>query len=125
MSKVERLTRRKTDPNLVRLIELLFKASAENKVKIWKDIAERLARPKRLYAEVNVSKIERYAKEGETILVPGKVLGGGRITKAVTVAALSFSDSAKRKIESAGGKCITIPQLIEMNPRGSGVRIMG
>ena len=94
MSKVERLTRRKTDPNLVKLIELLFKASAENKAKIWKDIAERLARPKRLYAEVNVSKIERYAKEGETILVPGKVLGGGRITKAVTVAALSFSDSA-------------------------------
>ncbi|WP_457550620.1 50S ribosomal protein L18e [Archaeoglobus sp.] len=125
MSKVERLTRRKTDPNLVRLIELLFKASAENKVKIWKDIAERLTRPKRLYAEVNVSKIERYAKEGETILVPGKVLGGGRIAKAVTVAALSFSDSARRKIESAGGKCITIPQLIEMNPRGSGVRIMG
>ena len=125
MSKVERLTRRKTHPNLVKLIELLFKASAENKAKIWKDIAERLARPKRLYAEVNVSKIERYAKEGETILVPGKVLGGGRITKAVTVAALSFSDSARRKIESVGGKCLTISQLIEMNPRGSGVRIMG
>ncbi|ADB57205.1 50S ribosomal protein L18e [Archaeoglobus profundus] len=125
MSKVERLTKRKTDPNLVKLIESLFKASAENKAKIWKDIAERLARPKRLYAEVNVSKIERYAKEGETILVPGKVLGGGRITKAVTVAALSFSDSARRKIESAGGKCLTISQLIEINPGGSGVRIMG
>ncbi len=125
MSKVERLTKRKTNPNLVKIIELLFKASAENRAKIWKDIAERLARPKRLYSEVNVSKIERYAKEGETVIVPGKVLGGGNITKAVTVVALSFSESAKRKIEYAGGKCLTIPQLIELNPKGSGVRIMG
>lgn len=125
MSKVERLTKRKTNPNLVKLIELLFKASAENGVKIWKDIAERLARPRRLYSEVNVSKIERYAREGETIVVPGKVLGGGKITKAVTVAALSFSESARRKIESVGGRCLTIPQLIESNPKGSGVRIMG
>jgi large subunit ribosomal protein L18e len=125
MGKVERLTKRKTNPNLVRIIELLLKASAENKAKIWKDIAERLARPKRLYAEVNVSKIQRYVNDGETVIVPGKVLGGGKITKAVTVAALSFSESAKRKIESAGGKCLTIPQLIEMNPKGSGVRIMG
>ncbi len=125
MSKVERLTKRKTNPNLVRLIELLLKKSAENKAKIWKDIAERLARPKRLYAEVNVSKIERYTKEGETVVVPGKVLGGGRISKAVTVAALSFSESARRKIESAGGKCLALQQLIEINPKGSGVRIMG
>ncbi len=125
MSKVERLTKRKTNPNLVKLIELLFKASAENRAKIWKDVAERLARPKRLYSEVNVSKIERYAKEGETVLVPGKVLGGGNITKAVTVVALSFSESAKKKIESAGGRCLTIPELIELNPKGSGVRIMG
>jgi len=124
MSKVERLTKRKTNPNLVKLIEFLFKASAENKVKIWKDIAERLARPKRLYAEVNVSKIQRYANEGDMIVVPGKVLGGGKILKPVTVAALSFSESAKRKIESVGGKCLSIRELVEMNPKGSNVRIM-
>ncbi|RLI84485.1 MAG: 50S ribosomal protein L18e [Archaeoglobales archaeon] len=123
--KVERLTKRKTNPNLIKLIEFLFKASAENNVKIWKDIAERLVRPKRLYAEVNVSKIQRYANEGEMIVVPGKVLGGGKISKPVKVAALSFSESAKRKIESVGGRCLSIVELVEMNPEGSGVRIMG
>jgi len=123
--KVERLTKRKTNPNLIKLIEFLFKASAENNVKIWKDIAERLVRPKRLYAEVNVSKIQRYANEGEMIVVPGKVLGGGKISKPVKVAALSFSESAKRKIESVGGRCLSIVELVEMNPKGSGVRIMG
>ncbi len=124
MSKIRRLARRKSNPNLVRLIDDLLKASAMNNAPIWKDIAERLAKPKRLYAEVNVAKIQRYAKEGETVLVPGKVLGGGKISKSVTVAALSFSETARRKILEAGGKCIAIEELIESNPKGSGVRIM-
>ena len=124
MSKIRKLMKRKSNPNLVQLIDFLLKASAENRAPIWKDIAERLAKPKRLYAEVNVSKIQRYADEGETVVVPGKVLGGGKISKAVTVAALSFSETARRKITEAGGKCISIRELVEMNPRGSGVRIM-
>ncbi len=124
MSKIRKLMKRKSNPNLVRLIDELLKASAMNDAPIWKDIAERLAKPKRLYAEVNVAKIQRFANEGETIVVPGKVLGGGRISKAVTVAALSFSETAKRKITEAGGKCITIKELVEINPSGSGVRIM-
>ncbi len=124
MSKIKKRLKRKSNPNLVRLIEDLLKASAMNEAPIWKDIAERLAGPKRLYAEVNVSKIQRYAGDGETIVVPGKVLGGGRITKAVTVAALSFSETARKKILEAGGRCLTIRELVEQNPSGSGVRIM-
>ncbi len=37
-----------------------------------------------------------------------KVLGTGSLTKAVTVEAASFSDSAKKAIESAGGKAYTL-----------------
>ena len=33
-----------------------------------------------------------------------KVIGSGEITKPITVAAKKFSDAAKKKIESAGGK---------------------
>jgi len=124
MSKLRKMQKRKSNPNLVKLIDELLVASAKNEAKVWKDIAERIAKPRRLYAEVNVSKIERYAKDNETIIVPGKVLGSGKINKKVTVAALSFSESAKRKIENAGGKCLTITQLLEENPKGSGVRIM-
>ncbi len=124
MSRLRKMQKRKSNPNLVKLIDELLVASAKNEAKVWKDIAERIAKPRRLYAEVNVSKIERYAKDNETIIVPGKVLGSGKINKKVTVAALSFSESAKRKIEDAGGKCLTITQLLEENPKGSGVRIM-
>ncbi|WP_048149390.1 50S ribosomal protein L18e [Palaeococcus ferrophilus] len=113
-----------TDINLRRLIRTLKKKSNEEGVKIWKDIAWRLERPRRQRAEVNVSKINRYTKEGDTVIVPGKVLGAGSIGHKVTVAAWAFSEEAKAKILSAGGEAITIEELIERNPKGSGVIIM-
>lgn len=125
MSKIRKMQKRKTNPNLVKLIDDLLKASAENKAKVWKDLAERLAKPLRNYAEVNVGKIDRYVKENEIAVVPGKVLGSGEITKPVTVAAWRFSESARRKIESAGGRVLSIWDLLKENPSGKNVRIMG
>lgn len=37
-----------------------------------------------------------------------KVLGKGKVTRALTLKAHHFSDSAKKKIEDAGGKCILL-----------------
>ena len=114
----------KTNPYLVNLIIKLKKKSNEENVKIWRDVAERLNRPTRRRAEVNISKINRYSKENETVLVPGKVLGSGKLDHKVTVAALAFSKNAKNKIKKAGGRCISIDTLLEENPKGSNVRIM-
>lgn len=113
-----------TDINLRRLIRYLKKKSNEENVRIWKDIAWRLEKPRRQKAEVNVSKINRYTKEGDTVIVPGKVLGAGRIDHKVIVAAWSFSEEARNKILSAGGEALRIEELIERNPKGSGVIIM-
>ncbi len=115
----------KNNPELIKLLtELRIQAKKKN-TPIWRDIAERLERPLRVWPEVNVSRIERYANEGDVILVPGKVLGSGVLTKRVTVAAWKFSNSAKEKIEKAGGKTMTIKELMRKNPKGSNVRIMG
>ncbi len=114
----------KTNPRLIRLIKTLRKASNKNNAKIWKVVAEKLAKPTRRRVEVNISKINRYAKENETIVVPGKVLGAGKLEKRVVVAAYAFSESAKRIIKEAGGEAITIEELLERNPKGSNVRIM-
>jgi large subunit ribosomal protein L15 len=38
--------------------------------------------------------------------IPVKILGNGNITSAITITAHSFSESAKQKIESAGGTVI-------------------
>ncbi len=118
-----------TNIELRKLIRTLEKASREHGARIWADVARRLARPRRARAEVNVGKIDGLARRGviqedETVLVPGKVLGGGLITVPVRVAAWRFSESARKKIEAAGGECMTIEELLEENPKGSNVRII-
>ena len=115
---------RKTNPRLVDLISRLKNTSRVNDANIWREIATRFESPGRNYAEVNLSKINRYAVGGETILVPGKVLGSGMIEASVRVAALNFSASATQKITDSGGQCMTIEELLEDNPKGSRVRIL-
>ena len=60
---------------------------------------------------VNISKINALTKKGDTVAVPGKVLGNGSINHPVIVAAQAFSTSAKQKIEAAGGKALAIKEL--------------
>ena len=114
----------KTDPNIVLLIDELKRESRESGTAIWRDIARRLEKPRRNWAEVNISRLEIHANDGDTIVVPGKVLGAGSLSKKLTVAAFRFSESAKEMIKKAGGRDLTIEELVEENPSGSGVRIM-
>ncbi len=116
---------RKTNPELISLIKELKIKAKEEDAPIWKDIAERLERPNRLHAQVNISKIERYAKDNEFLIVPGKVLGAGILRKNVKIAAWSVSQKAKEKIEKAGGEVLSIRDAMKMNPKGSNMRIMG
>jgi large subunit ribosomal protein L18e len=106
---------------LVSLVENLMKTDKP----IWRRVAKELSRPRRRRIQVNLSKIEQYAPEASTILVPGKVLGSGNLSKKVTIAAYSFSDSAKKLISNAGGKAISIENLHKSNPEGKGVVILG
>jgi large subunit ribosomal protein L18e len=114
----------KTNPRLESLIGTLKRASRENEANIWRDIARRLNTSSKNYAEVNIGKISRYAKESEIILVPGKVLAAGVIATPIKVAALSFSDAAREKIMEANGTCMTIEELVVANPMGNHVRIL-
>ena len=115
----------KNNPQLIKLIKKLKKSSYENNVNIWKDIAIRLGKATKRQASVNVLKFEKYLEDGETAIIPGKLLGNGNINKNVNVAAITFSETAKLKIEKAGGKTLDILELIEQNPTGSGVKIIG
>jgi large subunit ribosomal protein L18e len=51
-------------------------------------------------------------------------LGSGSLSKKLTVAAYDFSESAKKKIAAAGGKHLTIPEMVKKHPDGAGIRIM-
>jgi len=92
---------------------------------LWKRVIEDLKKSTRQRRTVNVYKIEKFARDGETILVPGKVLSVGEISKKVDVAAFSFSAEAKRKISEKKGRTLTIKELLQHNPDGKKVRILG
>ena len=73
--------------------------------------------------EVNVADLDKYFSAGDEVTLEAlkakalanyrfsvlKVLGKGEITKKLTVNAHRFSESAKKKIEAAGGTCVVMP----------------
>ncbi len=114
----------KTNPGIVKLIDDLKSKSREEGVAIWRDVARRLERPSRIHAEVNLNSINRHTRGGEVVLVPGKVLGSGTLDHPVTVAALYFSKGARKGISEVNGRCLSIRDMIDDNPRGTGIRLM-
>ena len=73
-------------------------------------------------AIANIAALDKYFDDGATVTVDAliekgiikktldgvKILGQGELTKKLTVQANAFSDSAKSKIEAAGGKAEVI-----------------
>jgi len=114
-----------TNPELIDTIRLLKKTSKENDVAVWRKMAEYLSRTRRTRIAVNLSRINRYTKAGETVAVPGKVVAAGAVDHSVTVTAFAFSEKAMTKIRKAKGKCLTFSELIKKNPKGSDVKIVG
>lgn len=115
----------KSNPLLIQLIQDLKEASRDHDAPIWRDVAERLQRAHRNWAEVNVSRLQRVLDDGDVAVVPGKLLGTGRIRKSVTVAAFQASDGARTKVADAGGEVLGIEDLLESHPDGTEVRIVG
>ncbi|MBU2639502.1 MAG: 50S ribosomal protein L18e [Nanoarchaeota archaeon] len=108
--------------NLRTLIRDLSKLGREKKVKLWIRVAKDLSKSTRIRRAVNLYKIDKFTKEGETALVPGKVLSVGELNKQINVAAYQFSEAAKSKL---GNRAITLQSLIKNNPEGKKVRIIG
>lgn len=113
-----------TNPLLKDMIEELRNKSREKKSPFLKELSEKLNKPRRQRVEVNIKHIEGHTKKGETVVVPGNVLGYGEMTKAVTVGAWRFSEPARKKIEDLKGKALSIKELVDKNPKGTGVRIL-
>jgi len=113
-----------TNPELIHLIDLLKKESKEKQAGIWLDLAEYLSKTRSQRVSVNLSTLNRNTKRAETVVVPGKILGSGCLNHALTVASFGASEKAKSKVVAARGKYISIPELMEKNPKGSNVRII-
>jgi len=116
---------RKSNSELVKTIDELRAASRKNDAPIWKSIAKKLEGPSRNWPIVNVSKIEYNADKNGKVVIPGKIMGSGTLSKKVTVSAYSFTKTAIQKIENAGGKCMIYNDFIKKNPTGKDVVVIG
>jgi large subunit ribosomal protein L18e len=106
-----------TNQVLFDTIRDLRKLSVSSGVGTWKAVAKVLAGSASHRAQTNLSKISKYTNGGEVVIVPGKVLGEGILSKKVTIVAFNASETAISKIEAAGGKFVTIKDYISKNPK--------
>ena len=97
---------------------------AGRQVKIWESLSAQVMRSRRRVPVINLDRLNRVTAKGETVAIPGKVLGGGRIDHPVTVAAMHFSLASAKAIEGAGGKVLSLTELAKRRPDGKGVRVI-
>jgi large subunit ribosomal protein L18e len=103
----------------------LKRASTKNDAPIWAKLAEYALKPSVARRDLNLNRIGQLTKENDIVVFPGKVLGTGSISHKITLFSFSISVSAANKILEKGGKLITHSDLIEQNPTGKGVVLLG
>jgi large subunit ribosomal protein L18e len=115
---IEKQIKVKNNSTLVETIRL-----AKNH-KGWFRVAEIMSRPRRDSFEINLSELDKLAKEGETIVVPGKILSAGELNKKLKLVAVNFSEKSKEKILKSKSEIIFMNDEIKKNPDAKGVRIL-
>ena len=114
-----------TNQVVIRMAKDLKSASAKNDAPIWAKLAEYALKPSIARRDLNLNRIGQLTKENDVVVFPGKVLGTGNISHRITLFSFSISNSAATKIVEQGGKIITYSDLIEQNPTGKGVVLLG
>lgn len=95
----------------------------KTKTPAWKRIADELEKSTKRMPKVNIHKINKYTRDKEIAVIPGKVLGVGNLDKKLTVAAFQFSESAREKINKSG-KALSLSEILKQNPKAEKVRIL-
>ncbi len=117
-------TVRKQNTELVRLVVELRRAARSHHAPIWSAVADRLERSRHRFPPLNVGHLERLAGAEETVVVPGKLLAAGPLSKRLTVAAVAYSAQARAKVHAAGGTAVLLQELVRSRPDGTGVRLL-
>lgn len=118
LTKIKKQSRKKTNQELV---ETILKAAKNEK---WMDVARIISGSRRNRMSVNLDAINEKAEEGETILIPGKVLSQGEVSKKIKIVALNFSENAMEKLSKEKKEFSTIDDEIKKNPEARGIRIL-
>ena len=114
-----------TNQVVIHMAKDLKKASTKNDAPIWAKLAEYALKPSTARRDLNLNRIDQLTKENDVVVFPGKVLGTGNISHKITLFSFSISNSAASKILKNGGKIISHSELVEQNPTGKGVVLLG
>ena len=117
-TKIERQLKKKTNKELVETI------IAAKKNKEWFKVSEILSGPSRKRINMNIEDIDKKTKEGEVVVIPGKVLSQGEIDKKIRIIATGFSERAREKLLKSKCEVLNILEEIKKNPGAKGVKIL-
>jgi len=109
---------RKSNPKLVETI------IAAKKSKGWVEIAGIISSPRRNKISMNLEEIDKKTKEGDVVVVPGKILSQGDVGKKIKVIAVNFSEKAKEKLLTSKSEVSELLDEIKKNPEAKGIRIL-
>ena len=109
---------KKRNPEIIETIIACKKNGA------WLKIGQIISNSRKKMPVVNLFEIEKESRDGDLIIVPGKVLGNGEITKKIRIAAMNFSESAREKLSKHKSEIVTILEEIKKNPKAGGMKIL-
>lgn len=113
------------DPARQSALQHLREAYKASRAPLWLEAETKIRAPRSRKPRVNLVRIVKATMKDDVVLVPGKVLGSGRVTHPVIVGAFEFSRSAFSRIVDAGGEALFISEFVERYPKGTGVTMIG
>lgn len=116
-TKLKERARKKENPEVKELVDALRKKGA-----FWVEVATVLVKPKRQSVKVNLGKLNKETKDGEVVVVPGKILSNGELNHKLTIGAFSVSAKALEKMKSV--KILSLDKMAEDYKDGKGVKIV-
>lgn len=108
---IDKQMARKVNPELVKTIMKAKKSG------MWVEVAGMLSCPARRMTNANLDEIDKKAKDGDVVVVAGKVLGTGNLSKKIKLIAFSFSKSAEEKLRKNKTEFSKIMDEIDKNQK--------
>lgn len=87
-------------------------SKGEHYQKLWKRAYSLVEVPARRRHTVSVSKLDKSTKDGENIIVPGKVLSEGEMRHRINIAAMEFSEPALKRLKKANCNVVHIKDML-------------
>lgn len=117
-TKIKFRSKVKTNPSVVETLNLALKN------KSWLSIAKVIAGSRRAYKKINLVDVENNSENGDVVVVIGKVLSGGDLTKKVKLRAMSYSKSAEEKLKASKIDYGFVLEEIKKNTKCEGVKLL-